>query len=73
MQKVTTTEEGVLAFRRDIESLLRSRIREAIQMVLEEELDEALGCGRYERGGSRVGYRHGKIQRRVTTAHGPQT
>lgn len=73
MQKSTTVDETVIAFRRDIEGLLRTRIRQAIQMVLEEELDEALGCGRYERGGSRGGYRHGSVKRRITTPNGPQT
>jgi len=53
MEQATTDGERVIALRRDIKVLLCTRIREAIQMVLEEELDEALGCGRYERGGSR--------------------
>jgi len=73
MQKATTTSEPVLAFRRDLNSLLRSRIREAIQVVLEEELEEALGCCRYDRSDARRGYRHGSIKRWVTTASGPQT
>jgi len=55
MQKATTVDGCVIAFRQDIKNLLRARVREAIEMVLEEELDEALGCGRYERGGTRFG------------------
>jgi len=73
MEQATTDGERVIALRRDIKVLLCTRIREAIQMVLEEELDEALGCGRYERGGSRLGYRHGWVERRVTTPNGPET
>lgn len=73
MQKATTRDAQVIAFRRDLDRLLRTRIREAIQVVLEEELDEALGCGRYERNGARSGYRHGSIERRITTPNGPQT
>jgi putative transposase len=57
-------------FRQDIGSLLRRRVREAIEVVLEEELAEALGCGRYERSGERSGYRNGTQQRTLTTAHG---
>jgi len=55
MQKATTVDGCVIAFRHDIKSLLRARVREAIEMVLEEELDKALGCGRYERVGTRFG------------------
>ncbi|MCP3999153.1 MAG: IS256 family transposase [bacterium] len=73
MQDVTTTDDQVIAFRRDIDTQLRTRIREAIQVVLEEELDEALGCSRYRREDSRKGYRHGTVQRRITTPNGPQT
>ncbi len=34
---------------------MRRRILEAIEVVLEEELTEALGTGRYERGEARRG------------------
>ncbi len=73
MQEATTTSDPALTFRRDLNALLRSRIREAIQVVLEEELEEALGCCRYDRSDARMGYRHGSIERCVTTASGPQT
>ncbi len=33
----------------DVQTLLRRRVLEAIEQVLEEELTEALGTGRYER------------------------
>ncbi len=39
--------------RQGIQTQIRRRILEAIELVLEEELTEALGTGRYERGASR--------------------
>ncbi len=41
------------------------RILEAIELVLDEELTEALGLGRYERGDARRGYRNGHQTRRI--------
>ena len=58
MSKGSTGEARVVEFRCAIQELLRSRIQEAIQITVEEELAEALGCGPYERNGSRRGYRH---------------
>jgi transposase-like protein len=52
---------------------MRRRILEAIEVVLEEELTESLGTGRYERGDARRGYRNGHQTRRITTAVGAQT
>ncbi len=40
--------------------------------MLEEELTEALGTGRYEHGEARRGYRNGHQTRRITTAVGTQ-
>ncbi len=73
MQNATTDDEQVLAFPHTFETLMRKRIREAILIVLEEELDDALRCSRYKRDGARVGYRHGTVQRRITTPNGPET
>jgi putative transposase len=72
MSNGSTGEVRVVEFRRDMQELLRNRVREAIQITLEEELAEALGCGRYERNGSRQGYRHGSQHRQITTAQGLQ-
>lgn len=72
MGKSTKYEGEAARFRQDIRSLLRTRVREAIEITLEEELAEALGCGRYERSGGRLGYRNGKQQRTITTAYGPK-
>jgi len=47
MSKSTTPDPSVVQFRRDFQALVRSRVRDAIQVVLEEELTEALGCESY--------------------------
>jgi putative transposase len=73
MKKATTGEVEVLRLRESIEMQMRRRILEAIELVLEEELTEALGTGRYERGDARCGYRNGHQARRITTAVGAQT
>ncbi len=57
----------------DVQTLLRRRVLEAIEQVLEEELTEALGTGRYERQEARRGYRNGHQTRRITTAQGLHT
>ena len=73
MKKATTGEAEVLRLRQSIEMQMRRRILEAIELVLEEELTEALGTGRYERRDARCGYRNGHQARRITTAVGAQT
>ncbi len=72
MSNATTGEAEVLRLRQSIETQMRRRILEAIELVLEEELTEALGTGRYERGDARRGYRNGHQTRRITTAVGTQ-
>jgi len=55
---MSTTGSGTaLEFRREIQDLIRLRVGDAIQVVLEEELAEALECGRYERSDGRRDYR----------------
>jgi putative transposase len=57
---------------RDLETLVRGRLREAIVEILEEELEVALGAGSYQRTAARTGYRHGtRPARRVLTSLGP--
>jgi putative transposase len=53
-----------------IEAGLRGRIRGFIEELLEQELAEALGRQRYERGGT-LGHRHGRRERRLTGSFGP--
>jgi transposase-like protein len=55
----------------DLTFLLRTRVREAIEAVLEEELTATLGCVAGERTCSRAGYRHGSQTRDILTQHGP--
>src|SRR4029450_12344078 len=52
---------------------LRGRVREAIELTIEEELTELLGGDRYERIEGRRGYRNGSQERRVTTSMGQRT
>ena len=73
MSQGTTQGAEVIRLRQNIGDLLRRRVLEAVQMVLEEELSEALGSGRYERCEERRGYRNGHETRRITTELGPQT
>jgi len=70
MSKVTTGEAEVIRLRQNIQDLLRRRVLEAVEAVLEEELSEALGTGRYERSEERQGYRNGHETRRITTQVG---
>jgi putative transposase len=65
------TEAGEVAiFRRDIREVLQSRLNQAVEMLLEEELAGILGSGWYERSEQRRGYRNGHLRRKVTTAAG---
>jgi putative transposase len=55
-----------------IEARMRTRIRETIEMVVDEELEAALGAAPSVRvGETRQGYRHGTRQRTLTTSVGP--
>ena len=73
MSEGTTGQADVIRLRQDISTLLRRRVLEAVETVLEEELAQALGTGRYERSEQRRGYRNGHETRRITTEVGPQT
>ena len=63
----------VIQLRQDVKSLLQRRVLEAIECVLEEEVEQALGVVRHERSDERRGYRNGSISRRVTTTDGPRS
>lgn len=72
MQDVSTTAVG---WARDerlgfLEEGLRQRTRQWIQAMVQEELDDALGLARYERGAGRRGYRKGLRRRSFTTCNG---
>lgn len=60
----------LLQFRQDIEAQFRRHIREALEVSFAEEITAALGSDRHERTDHRRGYRHGAVERTVTTALG---
>lgn len=54
-----------------IEQVMRERVRQTIEMIVEQELEVALGAGRSQRvGQARVGYRHGMRPRQLSTSLG---
>ena len=53
-----------------LEEALADKVREWIEVIVNEELDVALGLGRYERGPGRKGYRKGYRVRTFTTRNG---
>jgi hypothetical protein len=61
-------QEGSL--REGLEAAIRERVREVIELILEEEVDAALGAGRSQRVAERSGYRHGRKSRRLTLRTG---
>ena len=56
-----------------LEEAVRGQVRGFIEQLLEEELEAALGRGRYERGASSNGRRHGHRPRQLVTTFGPLT
>ena len=61
-------QEGSL--REGLEVAIRERVREIIEMVLQEEVETALGAGRSQRVAERAGYRHGSKPRNLTLRTG---
>jgi putative transposase len=53
-----------------LEAGIRGRIRGLIEELVEQELEAALGRGRYERKGAPAGYRHGHRTRRLAGSFG---
>ena len=73
MQDSTIALSPVLQFRQDLQATLHAGVRRAIEAVLEEELLAALGADAHERTTGRRGYRHGTVDRTVTTREGTRT
>ena len=73
MQDSSTALSPVRQFRQDVQARLRDGVRRAIETVLEEELLVALGADAHERTTGRHGYRHGTVDRTVTTREGTRT
>ena len=73
------TEGGALALLANeegydpIEDRLRAMVRQTIEAMFEEELAEALGRGRYVRGGKGRGYRNGHRERELVGTFGTET
>jgi len=61
-------QEGSL--REGLEATIRERVRGIIEMVLQEEVEAALGAARSQRLAERAGYRHGSKPRRLTLRSG---
>jgi transposase-like protein len=57
-----------------VEDGVRQRVRRFIEMILEEELQAALGRGRYERSGAgAAGHRNGHRERQIIGTFGSET
>jgi putative transposase len=56
-----------------LEEAVRGQVRAFIEQLLEEELEVALGRGRYERGAGSNGRRHGHRPRQLVTTFGALT
>src|SRR5947209_19519556 len=54
-----------------LEEAVRRQVRAFIEELLEEELEAALGRGRYQRDGAAKGHPHGRRPRRPATPSGP--
>jgi transposase-like protein len=57
----------------DLDAAIRGRLQEAIEQILIEELDAALGAAKHERGTERCGYRNGVRGRTLTCQAGTAT
>jgi transposase-like protein len=68
-------EKEIPAFGPDtIEARMRTRIRQTIEAIVEEELEAAVGAAKSVRvDETRQGYRHGTRERTLTTSLGPTT
>jgi len=72
MSNGTTGEANVICLRQNVQDLLRRRVLEEVQTVLEEELSEALGTSHHERSDERRGNRNGHETRRITAGLGTE-
>ena len=70
--KMAAGWEGVFG-RDDLTEAIRKKVREAIEEILTEELEAALGAKRFERMKDRKGYRHGSEPRKISTGLGEVT
>jgi len=78
MTETTKTESAAPLIGGDwidpLEDGVRIRVRDFIETILEEELEAALGRGRYERKSEGAkGYRNGHRDRKIVGTFGPET
>jgi len=73
MRKGTTeeAEDQARVWREGLETAIRERVRQVIEAVLQEEVEEALGARRSHRTVERRGYRHGTKARGLSLRSGP--
>jgi transposase-like protein len=72
------TTKSVLEIARDVQSAIWTEIsttilkglKSLLEGLLEDQVTEAVGVGRYERGGKRLRYRNGHYTRDLATRHG---
>lgn len=73
-KKAQREETGTITGSTSLELVIRSRARELIEAIVEEELETVLGAAPSARvGEARQGYRHGTRERTLTTSLGPTT
>src|SRR5215469_13914446 len=66
-------DEGLAWGPDTIEAEIRDRVRGMIEIIVDEELEAALGAGRSARVDARTGYRHGARERQLSTSLGKTT
>ena len=64
---VSVDEESLKS---DLRELVRKTVQETLNALLDEEADEMVGAGRYERTAAREAYRSGRCKRKLVTTSG---
>lgn len=64
---VSVDEESLKS---DLRELVRKTVQETLNALLDEEADETVGAGRYERTAAREAYRSGRCKRKLVTTSG---
>ena len=54
----------------ELRELVRETVQETLNALLDEEADEMVGAGRYERTAAREAYRSGHYKRKLVTTSG---
>lgn len=67
-EKIIHLNEGVI--KQELKELVRHSVEETLNNLLDQEADELMNAGRYERTEDRKGYRSGHYERDLTTTSG---